>query len=275
MQRRAAVAVLIAGAAISLVVSSAGAAKKPPKIKPPSTLIKKGQISFCSDISSPPFESYTASGKPVGADVDLGKALAALMGIKTVWRNTAFAGIIPALQAKQCDAILSGMIDKPERRAVVDFVDYLKLGNIIVVQKGNPHHVKTLDDLSGLKVAVEIGTNNKAELDAENAKLQAAGKPPMEIQAFPQDTAAFEQLVVGHVDAYFTATPTAAALVKKSGGRAQLVGKQIGSLPFGIATTKANKPLHKALQRGFARLRKNGKYIKILTKWGLRNTALK
>lgn len=272
MRIRLAVAGALAGAAaVLLVIPSAGAAT----IQPPSTLNQAGQITFCADISSPPFESYTKGGKPVGEDVDLGNALAALMGVKAVWRNTAFAGIIPALQAKQCDAILSGMIDKPERRKVVDFVDYLKLGNIIVVAKGNPHHVSTLANLSGLKVAVEIGTNNKAELDAENVKLKAAGKPQMQIQAFPQDTAAFQQLVVGHVDAYFTATPTATSFVKKSGGRAMLVGKQVGSLPFGIATTKANKELHSALARGFAQLRKNGRYIKILTAWGLQGTALK
>jgi len=264
----AAVFALGLGAACVSVASAA-------TVQPPSTLIKPGQIVYCSDISSPPFESYTANGKPVGEDVQLGDAIASLMGLKAVWRNTQFSGIIPALEAKQCDAILSGMIDKAARRKVVDFVDYLSLGNIIVVPKGNPHHVENLAGLSGLTVAVEIGTNNQAELQAENAMLKKAGKKPMSIEAFPVDTAAFQQLEVGHVDAYFTAQPTAAALSAKTNGQTELVGQLIGALPFGIATTKQNKALHNAIAEAFNDLRKNGEYIKILTAWGLQGTALK
>ena len=134
---------------VALALAASAATASAAAVKPPANIASAGKIVFCADISFPPFESYASGNKAVGADVDLGTAFATLMGVKAVWRNTGFDGIIPALQAKQCDAIMSGLYDKASRRKVVDFVDYAKIGNSIAVPKGNPHHVAKLADLSG------------------------------------------------------------------------------------------------------------------------------
>ena len=103
---------VVAALVAALGAATAASAATPASIKPPPAIAQAGKIVFCSDISFPPFESYTSGNKAVGADVDLGTALAKLMGVKATWRNTGFDGIIPALQAKQCDAIISGLYDK-------------------------------------------------------------------------------------------------------------------------------------------------------------------
>lgn len=262
--------VLVAATLAAGVALAAGSAK----IAPPANIASAGKIVYCSDISFPPFESYTGSNKPIGADIDLGNALAALMGVKGVWVNTQFDGIIPALQAKKCDAIISGLYDKASRRKVVDFVDYAVLGNSVVVPKGNPKHVSGLSGLSGLKVGVQSGTTLRQQLLAENTKLKAAGKAPMTILDFPKDSDAFQQLLAGNLDAYYTVTSTAAYYGKKTGGKTQTAGPQVSAFPFGIATLKSNKPLHVALAKGFALLRKNGQYLAILKRWGMANAAI-
>src|SRR5262249_42279936 len=89
--------------------------------------------------------------------IDIGTEIARRMGVKAEFKNTAFSAIIPALQAKQCDAILSQLFDKPKRREVVDFVDYMYSSQSFLVPKGNPKNIKSLDDLSVLKAAVENG----------------------------------------------------------------------------------------------------------------------
>jgi polar amino acid transport system substrate-binding protein len=124
---------------------------------PADALLQAGQITYCSDLSSPPLESYDASQNPVGAEVDLGNALAQAMGVKAVWANTAFSGIVPALQAKQCDAILSELFIKPAREKVVDFVPYMYNSNTVMVQAATTD-VTGLNGLCGKKVAAETGT---------------------------------------------------------------------------------------------------------------------
>jgi hypothetical protein len=68
------------------------------------------RIVFCTDPTYPPEESLQGS-KPVGSDIGIGGGLARLMGVRAEWRSVGFDGIIAALLAKRCDAILAGMTD--------------------------------------------------------------------------------------------------------------------------------------------------------------------
>src|SRR5437773_2036649 len=119
-------------------------------IAPPADIAKAGKIVFCSDISGPPLEFFDENNVAVGSDVDIGNEIASRLGVKAEFKNTAFSAIIPALQAKQCDAILSQLFDKPKRREVVDFVDYMYSSQSFLVPKGNPKNINGLEDLSGL-----------------------------------------------------------------------------------------------------------------------------
>ena len=63
--------------------------------------------------------------------------------------NTNFDGIIGGLEAGRYDLGLTSMIDKKERQAKVDFVDYLSSGIAFMVAKGNPKGLKEQMDLCG------------------------------------------------------------------------------------------------------------------------------
>jgi polar amino acid transport system substrate-binding protein len=117
-------------------------------IKTPDRIKSAGKIVYCSDISGPPLGFFDENSQPTGSDIDLGTEIAKRLGVKPEFANTPFAGIVPALQAKNCDAILSQLFDKPARREVIDFVDYMYSSQALLVAKGNPKNIKGLDDLS-------------------------------------------------------------------------------------------------------------------------------
>ena len=129
-------------------------------------------LTFCTDATYPPEEFYQGT-KLVGSDIDIGTEIAKRIGLKSKFQNTGFDGIIAALLAKKCDAIISGMNDTAERRKQVAFVDYLSVGQSLMVKKGNPKKISTLTSLSGKSVSVEVGTTNKQFLDRRE---QAAGQ---------------------------------------------------------------------------------------------------
>jgi lysine/arginine/ornithine transport system substrate-binding protein len=79
------------------------------------------EIKFGVDATYPPFESLSPSGEFIGFDVDLGRAICAELKVKCVFVNQGFDGIIPALQARKFDAILSSMTVTPERAQQIDF----------------------------------------------------------------------------------------------------------------------------------------------------------
>jgi len=127
-------------------------------------------IHFCSDTTYPPMESIE-NGKAVGADIDIGSAIVKLWGKKADFATTGFDVLIPAVRAKKCDAIISALSDTPERAKEVDFADYVSVGTLIMVKKGNAAGISDLASLAGKTVAVQAATTQKDMLDAQNAKL--------------------------------------------------------------------------------------------------------
>jgi polar amino acid transport system substrate-binding protein len=241
---------------------------------PASALGQPGTIRYCSDISSPPLEFYVNGQQPTGSDVALGNAIARELGLRPVWVNTAFAGIIPALQAGHCDAILSQLFDKPSRRAVVNFVDYMNSSEAVLVRKGNPHHVTGIAGLCGLNVAAETGTTVTDFLAQQSKSCVAKGKKPIAVQTFLRDSDAVNQLALGHVDAYGTTVETGGYDMSKSPGMFQFAGPPFGQIATGIATNKQNLALHRAIAAAFAALQRNGTDQKIMTKWNLKPDML-
>jgi polar amino acid transport system substrate-binding protein len=244
-----------------------------PAVAPPA-IQTAGKIVFCSDISSPPIEFMDANNEPTGSDIALGNAIAAQLGLEAAWSNIPFSGLIPALQAGNCDAIMSQLFDKPARREVINLVDYMNSSQSILVASGNPKHVQTLDDLSGLKVAVEDGTTIQTILTTQNDTLKKANKPLIDIVVFPKDTDALQQLQIGQVDAYGTTLETAAYYIGKTPNTFEVAGQPFGQILTGIGVVKTNTALTEAIQTAFNAVKANGTYLQILTQFGIQGDAL-
>jgi polar amino acid transport system substrate-binding protein len=264
-------ALLVVAVAMAAVVATTAMARSSAKVQPPAAIAAAGKIVYCSDVTYPP-EEYFKGSKAIGSDVDIAAAVARLMGVRSVIRNTTFDSIIPALLVKKCDAIISGMNSTPARRKQVDFVNYLKVGQAVTVKKGNPEHFTTLASLSGKRVSVESGTTNRDFLVATSKKLVKQGKPAITIVTFPKDTDAFAALVAGRVDAYFADAPPAAYYAKQN-PKVQVCCHPINPFPIGIAIRK-HDPLRAATGKAINILYANGTIKKIVNRWGMKNAVV-
>ncbi len=259
--------VFLGAAAVAAATAAAAAlAAGNARIQPPASVAKAGRIVFCTDATYPPEEFFQGS-KMVGSDIDIASAVAVQMGVKAQFKNTTFDSIIAALRTKKCDAVISGMNDTPTRRKVVDFTDYLKVGQSFMVKKGNPNHIVSLASAAGHTISVESGTTNREFLAAQSAKLVKAGKKAIEIKTFPKDTDAAAALKAGRVDAYFGDSPVVVYYVSKDKSLA-VGGSPIAPIPIGIATRKGD-PLTGATQKAIDALYANGTIKKIVAKWGM------
>lgn len=137
----------------------------------------------------PPFE-FIENGEVAGLDADIIKEAAKRMGIEYKWLNTNFDGLIPALQTKKVDLVIAGMSITPEREKAVNFsVPYLSSKVAIVTSKVNP--IKDMNDLSGKKYGVELGTTKEASA----RKITGA-----EVIPFSSNTGALVALKSGKVN---------------------------------------------------------------------------
>jgi polar amino acid transport system substrate-binding protein len=266
-------AVLVAGCGGSSNKSAAtttATATSGSSIQAPASVKSAGVLVFCSDITYPPEESYKAgTTTPEGSDIDIGNYIAQQMGVKARFDNTGFDGIIAALLAKKCDAVISGMNDTPERRKQVAFVDYLKVGQSFMVKTGNPENITGIESLAGKAASVETGTTNKDYLDAQSKKLQAQGKKGIKVVTFPKDTDAANALKTGKVDAYFGDAPVVAFYIEKDASSFTIGGTPVNPISIGIAIRKSDTELQAAVKQAVSSAYSDGTMDKILTRWKL------
>ena len=111
------------------------------------------------ELAYPPFEMTDQHGQPTGVSVDLAKALGKYLGREVEIQNVPFDGLIPALQTRKIDLIISSMTATAERAKAIAFSDpYLKTGLCLLVGKTSP--IQSIRDLDqpGRVVVVKKGT---------------------------------------------------------------------------------------------------------------------
>ena len=111
------------GLAALLAITTAEAAELPESIKQAGTL----RLTVNSTYAPMEYRDPTTN-QLVGLDIDLANELAKRLGVKIVWSETPFAELIPSLQTKRADFIISGISDRSSRREAADFIDYLATG---------------------------------------------------------------------------------------------------------------------------------------------------
>lgn len=261
-------ALLVAGCSSTASKTSASG-----KISPPA-IAQAGQLTVCSDISAPPLEYFDSAHNPQGSDIEIGNAIGANLGLKVIWRQTAFSSIVPTLQAGHCDAIISQLFIKPSRLLVVDMVPYMNSGESIVTTTANPKHVTGLDEsLCGLRVSTVTATTAATSVADQSTKCVAAGKKAISTLTFASDTDALHQLALDRSDAYATTSETAAYYMIQQPNTYAFAGAQFGKITAGIAVQKGSA-LKAAIEKALAAIKADGSYAKILAKYGLSVDAL-
>ncbi|MET9085687.1 ABC transporter substrate-binding protein [Streptomyces sp. NPDC004237] len=267
--------------------SSSSTSSAPLASKLPDSIRKAGVIKVGSDIAYPPVE-YMENGKAVGVDPDIAAALGKQLGVTFQFQNGKFDNLIVGLQADRFNVIMSAMNDTKNRQNGidsdtgkkvgngVDFVDYFTAGTSILVQKGNPKGIKSLDDLCGKVVALQKGTTSEGIAKAQSEKCTKDGNKAIDLQTFDTDPEALLRLKQGASVADLNDFPVAAYNAKTSGSGKdfEVVGDQIEAGPYGIAVAKENTQLRDALQAAMAAIIKNGDYQKILEKWNVTQGAV-
>ncbi|MGH7777359.1 MAG: ABC transporter substrate-binding protein [Candidatus Dormibacterales bacterium] len=249
--------------------SAGGTPKTSSCITAPGDLVNGGSITWGSDVSYPPQESFPISAPttPTGFDIDVAAAIAKKMCLQSQVVNQGFDGIIPALGAKKFDAIISAMTVTADRSKVVSFVPYFNAGEALVATSTSSLNITDLSQLCGRSVAVESGTAEESEIKTSVDPKCGAGKQ-VNLKVFPVDTAALAELRKGGVDVHFTDSPVAEYEVKQSSDL-KVVSPVLETAPEGIAVRKDDPKLLQAITKAFKAIEKDGTYDQLLTKWGL------
>lgn len=207
-----------------------------------------------------PFEFQDETQKEYqGFDMDLIRAIGKEMGKEVEIQNIGFDGLIPALQAKNIDLIISGMTITEERKQNVLFSEPYYDAGLTMIVRDDEQDIKSFKDLKGKKVAVQIGTTSAEEVKKlEGVEVKELNTPPD----------CFMELKARGVDAVVNDRPVNEYYITKSGATGvKELEERLTAESYGIAMAKDNEALQKDINAALQKLKDNGEYQKIYDKW--------
>jgi polar amino acid transport system substrate-binding protein len=254
--------------------ASASAEASASVIPAPTSLITAGELVDCVDIEYPPLEYFETSdvtdpNAAIGFDVDAAKAVAAKLGLKITIRNTGFDALIPDLTAGRCDIVWSGLFISDERLAVAEATPYMATGHVVMVVKGNPEGISTLDDLCGKTVAIQTGGLVETVSAEASKACTDAGKPAIEIQGYAKVADEFQQIVLGRVVAIWETQEAVADWMNRNPDKYEVAFVASQDKTYGIYRQKGHEDIGDAIAAALRALKDDGTLAEIAQKYNL------
>ncbi|WP_322106716.1 ABC transporter substrate-binding protein [Paraburkholderia sp. J41] len=239
-------------------------------VEAPPKVAAAGRIVLCTELGDPPGGFLAEDGvTPKGFNVDVMSAIGPVMGVKSEVVNYPFADIFAALDSGKCDAVMSNNSRSPARAARYNFVSYMTMRLGLMTPKGNPLGLKTFGDLSGRRAAVLVSSTTERLLKDASAKAVAAGRKPIDIQSYPQNTTVFRQLQLGRVDAFVGDAMTIGYFIHLMPNRFQVGGLPVEPLTIGIVMRKDDPQLEAAVRKAYFALYDSGYVQRAAKQWGM------
>ena len=254
---------LQAGAALS-TLAIAPSLRAQPKIAPPN-IIKAGTLVMSINPTLPPLQYVDDKGQLQGMRVELAHECCKRLGLAPEYIRTEFATMIPGLAAKRWDMINTGIFFTEERSKLMYMVPYEQAAISFLAAKGNPLGMKTVDDLAGRKISVELGGIEERRTREVADMVAKKGLKPVTVMTFNNFAEAFQALKAGQSDAA-TSIDATAMFMQQRGDFTRAIS---GVFPQTACFAFANKPLADAVVGALNDLKKDGYYDKLLDQYGV------
>jgi polar amino acid transport system substrate-binding protein len=230
----------------------------------------KGTLVVAMELKYPPTSFIAEDGKtPIGLNVDMARLIAKKLGLKVEIADVGFDTIIPSLQGHRYDMTATSMTATAERVAVLDMIDYFKVGSSIAVGKGNPEGY-AVDALCGKTLAVMKGSIQSTKRLPELSKSQCEdkGKPAIEGIILPSIQDATTQLSSGRIKAIYYDTSSLGWAVTQQPNRFEMLTPQVNESTVSVALPK-DAELTAAVQAALQSIIGTPEYQQSLQRWGL------
>ncbi|MDH6626322.1 polar amino acid transport system substrate-binding protein [Streptomyces sp. LBL] len=217
-----------------------------------------------------------------GAEPDLGRLVAAVLGLKPEVKNSTWENLFVGIDSGKVDVAFSNVTDTEERKKKYEFASY-RQDNLAfeVPEKSTWNFAGDYRNLAGKTVAVGAGTNQEKILLEWKAKLAKEGKK-LTVKYFQDNNSVYLALSSGRIEAYFGPNPGISyhiTQVAKTPNPTRNAGKfsGAGDTLQGLiaATAKKDSGLAKPVADAINHLIEDGQYAKWLAAWNLSNEAVK
>ncbi|WP_409298154.1 ABC transporter substrate-binding protein [Pseudomonas sp. KCJK8993] len=213
----------------------------------------------------PPFNNKDASGQVVGFDKDIGDALCAKLKVEKCEVVTSdWDGIIPALNAKKFDFLVSSLSITDERKQAVDFTDPYYSNKLQFIAPKKVDFKVEKSYLKGKVIGAQRATLAGTWLDDRNMEDDYG----VSIKLYDTQENAYLDLLSGRLDGILADKYVQYEWLKsKDGQNFEFKGEPVvESDKIGIAVRKGD-PLRERLNKALVEIKADGTYKKINDKY--------
>ncbi|MGW0191265.1 ABC transporter substrate-binding protein [Streptomyces sp. NPDC003362] len=245
----------------------------------PKEIRERGTLEIVySSTSAAPLNFYATDNKTlIGVETDLSRLVADVLGLKPKVNTVSWENIFVGLDSAKYDVGFSNITVTEERKEKYDFATYREDNLGFEAKKGSGLKIDGPEDVAGRTVAVGSGTNQEKLLIEWSEENEKAGRKPVDIKYYQNDSDTYLALQSGRIDLYLGPHPTAAYHAATS-GKTEVVGTYsgAGATLQGLiaATTKKDSGLVKPLSAALDEVIDNGTYAQVLKRWGLSEEAV-
>ena len=210
----------------------------------------------------PPFNNKDASGQVVGFDKEIGDALCAKMKAECSVVTSDWDGIIPALNAKKFDFLISSLSITEERKAAVDFTDPYYSNKLQFIAPKDVDFKTDKDSLKGKTIGTQRAT-------LAGTWLEDTYGDDIKVSLYDTQENAYLDLTSGRVDAILADKYANYDWLKtKAGQDYEFKGDPVvESDKIGIAVRKGDNELRNKLNAALKEIVADGTYKKINDKY--------
>nr|WP_202423122.1 ectoine/hydroxyectoine ABC transporter substrate-binding protein EhuB [Nocardiopsis alba] len=220
-----------------------------------------------------PFGFVDDAGDPAGQSPAVAQAVFEELGVPEIQASPVnWDGLIPGLDANRFDVLAAGVFITPDRCGQVAFTEPTATSpEAFMVASGNPHNIQHFEDFADnpdLKLAVLNGS-------VEQTYAEYFGVPDGQMELIGNQTAGYELLESGRVDAVSMLSVSHHYLIQERGGDFEV------SEPFfpvmdgkeekgwgGLCVRQDDTELLEEMNRVIAEFTESGRLLELGEEWG-------
>lgn len=234
---------------------------------------ESGSFTVAVNPDVPPVKFVDDAGRITGFAPELLRAAAQVMGLEANMQKGSFDSMVPGLESKRFD-VIGSISDFEERRAEIDFIDYMYAGTGILTSTEFEKDSAVPEDLCGSSIAFVVGTQQQGLLESASKKCEEAGEPPITGVGYADAAASVLAVKSGQDDGAWIDAPAVLYNVKQAPDMLKTVYLDKESMLYGIGINKDNPEFRDALRAAVLELVDNGAYEELISEAGLGDLAL-
>jgi len=228
---------------------------------------KAGEVKIGVEAAYVPF-TYRDQGKIVGFDVDFATKMLEPLGVKPVFIDTAWSGIIPALQAGRFDMVPTMSYTKERLERVLFSIPYADASQALLIRAADKDKIKGIADLSGKVLGNKIGSAGETLYKRFEEQLKTEkGAGFKDHKLYDDHPAAYLALAQGSVDGVLNTVPTLAVVLRDKPGTFAMIQGVATKNYHGYAFRKEDTELADFISGRITAMKANGEIGALQDKW--------